>query len=151
MKLRLIPILDQSGSGSTSGLIGLEAELTPDTSFTSIDENDLTEMYDHFGNMSARDNQSQDQLDEMNLSDGFFTSHAGQSTPKKKRQGRGRGDGEGVTRGGCGEVKEIVTAGVRRELQALLKLATDLQVTQLSTRWVRGVCGGGGSVVGVVR
>ena len=121
---------------------GPHAELTPDTSFTSIDENDLTEMYDQFSNQGPpRSSLEENGFEEVrvNLADEFNGVHIGQSTPKKRsklplsRDG-GRGESEGVIGGGGGEVKEVVSASVRKDLQTLLKLATEFEVPSLKTR-----------------
>ena len=107
-------------------------ELTPDTSFASVDENDLTEMYDQFSNQveqkNNRDESGTDQV-EINLSDMLDEVHINQSTPKKKRVW----SREGVRRGGCegGEVVEVMCTSVRRDLQTLMRLATDLHVSSL--------------------
>ena len=126
-------------------------ELTPDTSFTSVDENDLTEMYDQFGNQATtttlqRDNRDENRFEEIeiNLTDRFDWL---QSTPKKTKnkrkawQSRDEEDGHVKTgRGGrgcdgdncvSGEVLEVRCVNVRKDLQNLLRLATDLQVTSL--------------------
>ena len=118
---------------------GPHAELTPDTSFTSLDENDLTEMYDQFSNQGPPRNSLEENGVHVNLADEFNVLHIGQSTPKKRskqpssRDG-GRGESEGVIGGGGGEVKEVVSASVRKDLQTLLKLATEFEVPSLKTR-----------------
>lgn len=117
-------------------------ELTPDTSFASVDENDLTEMYDRFSSQSpppSRNNEKQpleNGFDEIELipSDRFDRIRH-RSTPKKGRKGRGRTRGVGEDEeGGGGEVVEVMCANVRSDLQALHKLATHLQVPSLIHR-----------------
>ena len=118
-------------------------ELTPDTSFASVDENDLTEMYDQFSNqVPQRHNMEENGFDEMeiNLTDEFGGLRIEQSTPKKGKKkvvscdGMKVGVGEGVTGGGGGVVIEVMCVSVRKDLQSLLKLASDLQVSSLKTK-----------------
>ena len=116
-------------------------ELTPDTSFASIDENDLTEMYDQFSNqVPQRCNTEENGFDELeiNLSDEFGGLRIRQSTPRKGRKKAVSRDsvkvGEGVMGGGGGEVLEVMCVCVRKDLQSLLKLASDLQVSSLKTK-----------------
>ena len=77
---------------------------------------------------------------QLNLTDQFDGLHIGQSTPKKTKRsgslkgGVGRGVCEEVRRGGGGEVVEVRSVSVKKDLQALLKLATDLQVSSLKTK-----------------
>ena len=106
-------------------------ELTPDTSFASVDENDLTEMYDRFGSQSPPPQMNslplQNGFDEveLNLLDQFVQ----QSTPKKG----GRRKNDMCDEGGC-EVVEVRCVSVRKELQCLLKLANELEVPSLTHR-----------------
>ena len=146
-EVRLVPIPDKSDSHISSHLatpptVGPHVELTPDTSFTSVDENDLTEMYDQFSNrVDQRNNQDEIGTDEIELTDRFDWLHINESTPKKQKRGVSPGDGvkgggsEGVVEGGGGgEVMEVMCVSVRKDLQALMKLATDLQVPSLTKR-----------------
>ena len=108
-------------------------ELTPDTSFTSIDENDLTEMYDQFSNQVPHLDLEENRFDDIQLNP---TDQFGrlQSTPKKgkKRDGVRSGTGEGVI--GGREVVKVMSVNVRKDVQALLKLATDLQISSLKMK-----------------
>ena len=142
--MRLVPIPDQSDSGSTlapptSSCHSLE--LSPDTSFASVDENDLTEIYDRFGSQSPPPNKQGQPLengfDEIELIPIDRLQRVGnQSTPKKPTRSRRRmrGGGEGEEEGGGGEVVEVMCTTVRSDLQSLLKLATDLHVSSLIQR-----------------
>ena len=71
------------------------------------------------------------------MSDEFGGLHFGQSTPKKGRRKAVSSDsvregvGEGVTGGGGGEVMEVMCVNVRKDIQCLQKLASDLQVPSL--------------------
>ena len=139
----LVSVPDKSDSGSTLATpssSSLNVELTPDTSFASVDENDLTEMYDRFSSQSPppmRNNKQGQPLengfDEIEL---IPTDRFGQhSTPKKQNKKRGRGEGV-EEEGGGGELVEVMCASVRSDLQSLQRLASHLHVSSLTQRYI---------------
>ena len=144
----LVPVPDESDSGSTlvpPSSSSLDVELTPDTSFASVDENDLTEMYDRFSSQSPppmRNNEQGQPLengfDEIELipTDRFHNRVGQHSTPKKPNKRR-RGRGEGVEEGGGEVVVEVMCASVRSDLQSLQRLAGDLHVSSLIQRYIQ--------------
>ena len=78
-----IRVVPPSSSQPPSGNVSMEQESTPDTSVASVDENDLTAIYDRYGSVTD-DNGSQWFVDDCFLTDGGSVDLVRQSTPKKK-------------------------------------------------------------------
>ena len=108
--------------------VNLDPESTPDTSFASIDENDLTALYDQYAEGSH--NKLTDDHDVPQ--DPVTLIHSTPKKPSSNRHPKG-----GIAALGDAEPKmEFISSNLRNDLKTLLQLATDFQISSLKQRYV---------------
>ena len=102
----------------------LDPDSTPDTSFASVDDNDLTALYDQY----AAEGSHGELFDDYQVP--IILNH---STPKKRSGNRRHPQKDCASLGDNEPRKDFTPSNLRNDLKALLMLASDFHISSLKS------------------
>ena len=105
----------------------LDPDSTPDTSFASVDDNDLTALYDQYAAEGSHD----ELMDDYQVP--IILNH---STPKKHSSNRHHPQKDGASLSDDEPRKDFTPANLQNDLKALLMLASDFHISSLKSAYV---------------
>ena len=109
--------------------VSVDPESTPDTSFASFDENDLTALYDQYAAEGSHSKLSDDHdVDQDPVTLIHSTPKKPSSSRRPQRRVAALSDGE--------PQMELISSNLRNDLKTLLQLASDFQISSLKPKYV---------------